>query len=507
MVRVERFAIAGILLVATALRLHALGVELWFDEIRTALRLAQLSPAELVATYESQNQHMLYSLLAELSLFLFGDGAAALRLPAVVFGVLGVAAVYALGKRVASKREGLLAAALLAVSYHDVWFSQNARGYTALAFFTLVATTLLLRALEHGRRRDWLGYAAATALGTYTHLTMLCVIAAHALVAARALRASSAAGIAPSDVRVGRRRRAWLLGFAACAILVLLAYAPVLPELWAVNTTEGRTGLVPEWSRVSWFAREVAVALDVAFARAGVAALVLALAAAGLARIARRSPRVAELFVLPVVVTALLLLVSGHHLWPRFFFFAIGFGALAVVSGALAVGEAIARLARRSPELGTAAGTVVALGIVVASAATVPAAYAPKQSFLAARDLVRRERRPEDAVAVLRPCQTVYCEYYGEDWRAISTLAELEEARSPSGRTWLVHSFPVSFQARHADMQAVLDAEFSLVGRFAGTLHDGTVLVWRAEPKPTAPTRSGGEPDTGRSDGTAAASR
>jgi hypothetical protein len=494
---VVRIALAGLLLVAAALRLHALDVEPWFDEIQTHLRLAKLSAGQIAATYDSQNHHVLYSLLAKLSLTLFGDTVEALRLPAVAFGILGVAAVYALGKQVASAREGLLAAALLAVSYHHIWFSQNARGYTALAFFSLVATSFLLRALEEGRRRDWIGYGVVAALGVYTHLTMLWVVAAHAAVALWALTRRSAARARSPLARTARSR--WLLGLGVFTVLVLVAYAPILPELWAINATQGRSGLVPEWSRLSWFAREVAVALGAAFAGAPLAVAVLLLAAAGLWRLARRRPVVGAPFVLPAALTAVVLVASGHHLWPRFFFFAIGFGALAVTSGAFAAGDRLARLSDWTRGLGPAIGTALAVSVVIASATTVPAAYAPKQSFLAARDLVRRERRPDDAVLVLRPAQQVFADYYGEDWRVVTALADLERMRSASGRTWLVASFPVTLRSRHADLRAMLDAEFSIVGRFEGTLHDGTVLVWRAEPRngttPPSPAPGAEDPE------------
>jgi uncharacterized membrane protein len=59
---------------------------------------------------------------------LFGDSGAALRLPAALFGVASLGAVYALGREVVGRREGLLAALALAFSYQHVWFSQNARG-------------------------------------------------------------------------------------------------------------------------------------------------------------------------------------------------------------------------------------------------------------------------------------------------------------------------------------------------------------------------------------------
>ena len=61
----------------------------------------------------------------------------------------------------------LAAAGLLTVSYHHVWFSQNARAYTALLFFTLIATTLCLRMCRAplvANRRTTLVYAGVMTL-------------------------------------------------------------------------------------------------------------------------------------------------------------------------------------------------------------------------------------------------------------------------------------------------------------------------------------------------------
>ena len=79
---------------------------------------------------------------------IFGDGPAALRLPAVLFGVASIAALYLFARRVTTVREALVAAALMTVSYHHIWFSQNARGYSALLFWTLVSSWLFARALR-----------------------------------------------------------------------------------------------------------------------------------------------------------------------------------------------------------------------------------------------------------------------------------------------------------------------------------------------------------------------
>jgi mannosyltransferase len=481
----EGWALAGIVLVAAALRWHGLGEEPWYDEIWTHLRCTALSFGELAATYDSQNHHILYSLLAKLSLEAFGDSTLALRLPAAAFGVLGIVAVYALGREVASRREGLFAAALLAVAYHHVWFSQNARGYTALACWCAVATWLLLRALADDSRSLWLIYGVAGALAAYTHLTMLCVVAAHAAIVLQVwLLARSRGEPAPG----------WnaLLGFAVLAVLVLALHAPIASQLWEVNTTEGRSGIVGQWSTPAWTAQELAAGLARAFSRALVGGLVLVLAAAGLWRLARRRWIVAELFVVPVLVSGALLLASGHHLWPRFFFFAIGLGALALTSGAFAAGDALARALPRLTGASETTGVALASLLVVASAASLGGVYEPKQRFRAAIDLIESDRGAGATVVVLGGLARVYRDYYGKDWPRVATVAELEAGRS-RGRTWLVHTFPLAVRARYPEIQARLDEEFTIVGRFDGTLHGGTVLVWRSKDGPRVAGQGSGD--------------
>ena len=172
-----------LLLASTGLRLYRLDEGLWLDEILTYVRYARLPLGDIVRTFDSENQHFLYSILASLSFQIFGESGWALRLPAVLFGVASILALYLLGKEVAGSVEGLLAAALMAFSYHHLWFSQNARGYTGMLFWTLLSSWFMLRGLKNGRLADWLAYGASAALGTYTHLTMGFVIFGQLIVA------------------------------------------------------------------------------------------------------------------------------------------------------------------------------------------------------------------------------------------------------------------------------------------------------------------------------------
>src|SRR5262245_406854 len=106
-------ALALLCAVGLGLRLWHLGTDLWLDEVLTLVDFLRLPAREIVATFPSQNQHMLYSLLGRASVVVFGESFAAARLPAVMFGVASIWALFLLGRRLAGIREALLASALM----------------------------------------------------------------------------------------------------------------------------------------------------------------------------------------------------------------------------------------------------------------------------------------------------------------------------------------------------------------------------------------------------------
>ena len=472
----EPLLVVGILLVATLLRLHELGDELWFDEIITWLRVSRLDAGAILTTYESQNQHLLYSLLARGALVLFGDTPAALRAPAAAFGVLSIAALYPLGRDLLSRREALLAAALLAVSQQHVWFSQNARGYSALLFFTLLSSWLLLRALADDRPRRWIVWAVATSLGLAVHLTMLFVVGAHLVIVLRRR--------VKQTQRFRRPLSGPLLGFAVAAALTVLVYAPIVPQILAVTAVEGRSGSIPEWSSSGWAASEMLQALNESFPQPLLASSMLAIGLVGAWTLRRRAPVLLELLVLPVAIGLAVVLGSGHNVWPRLFFFAIGFATLTLVAGAVALGERCGRLLAHEPARITAAGTLLAMLLIVAAATALPNAYGPKQDHAGALALIDAELRPGDVVVTTGPSVPIVQEYYGRDWPRVGTGDELARVRQGASRTWLVHSFPIQLHARRAEIARMLERDFVLIARFPGTLRGGDVLVWRSDHPP-----------------------
>jgi len=235
--------LALILGLATLLRVYALGVGPWFDEILTHVRYVRIPLGQIVTSYDSQNQHLLFSVFARLTTWLLGDGVWQLRLPAAIFGVAGIAALWPVTLRLYGARIALLATALLACSYHHVWFSQNARGYTGLMLWTVLSGWYLLRGLEGEGNRAWCGYAVCVALGFYTHLTMIFVVAGHgAMVAWRFFRRDGRT--------LSQRLEPLLFGLLPAGLLTLTLYAPVLPQLLGGTLEHG--GAVKQWSNPVW---------------------------------------------------------------------------------------------------------------------------------------------------------------------------------------------------------------------------------------------------------------
>lgn len=108
----------------------------------------------------------------------FGHGPELLRAPALVAGALTIPAVYLLGIRTVGRAAALLAAALAALSPFMIYYSTEARAYGVMMLMVVASTLAMLVALDTGRARWWVAYAAASCAGLYAHYTCAFVLAA-----------------------------------------------------------------------------------------------------------------------------------------------------------------------------------------------------------------------------------------------------------------------------------------------------------------------------------------
>lgn len=469
-IRYAGWILAALIAVGATLRFYALGEGLWYDEIMALVRYAREPLPYILTTYDSQNQHMLFSILANWSIGLFGDSAWVLRLPAALFGVGSLWATWWLGTMVASRREALLATALLTASYHHVWFSQNARGYVVLLFFALVSTALLVRLLRSDRANGWgpmVAFATVSALGAYTVTSAVFVTVGQFLVWSV---------LAFNSKRRGERLGwpAWMpmIGFVVAGTITIQLYAPVLPQLLFTATKPTMGGVQTDWKDPIWFIREALRVLGQGVPGGLVtvgAAMVIGLA--GVVSYLRRSPAVLALMLAPAVITAAAMLVTAHNLWPRLFFFSAGFAALLAVRGVMVL--ASLALGARGPLVATA---FLALG-AVASLTTVPRAWNPKQDFIGARDFVEANRAPNDAVVMLDLTRFPYERYLQTGWQFAGNAPALAEIEAGHDRTWVLYTFPARLSATQPELWEHVQRSYNRAARFGGTVGGGAVIV------------------------------
>ena len=480
-------ALLALAVVALALRLFRLDSCLWLDEVLTMVDFARAPLGHVLSSFPNQNQHMLYSLLANSAIGVFGEHAWALRLPSVVFGVASLWALFLLGRKVIGETGALAACALMTVSYHHIWFSQNARGYMGLLLFSTLATWLWLEASERDEWRVWILYSVTGFLGMWIHSTMLFVLGSHAL-----LQACFA--IWKGDWRNGANRKA-LVAWLLCATFTAQAQGLALPEFF--RTAVHEVSMPSEWTNPFWVVAESVRSLRLGFASFAVLISGAAMVAFGWFDVLRRDGRAALAMVLPPLLGGGSMLVLAHNLWPRFFFFSMGFALLIVIHGALAFPPFLARLVR-APESGSRlaryAGVAAVALVIVASASTVPRCYAlPKQDYTGARDFVESAGTPADSVVVVGLAGHVYGKYYAPRWFVAQTAQELESFESAHPRAALVYTLPIELKAFHPELWQAVASDFETVKVFPGTLGGGEVFVCRPKARPSdasAPART-----------------
>jgi len=473
-----------ITLFGLALRLTNLDADLWLDEIATVATYAARPLAEVYGSYLSPGNHLLNSLLLKLSVFTFGESEWSVRLPAALLGVATIPALYWVARMAMTETAAAGAAMILSVSYHHIFFSQNARGYSGFLLFTLLSTGFLASALRRDRAWKWAAYAFCATLGFAALMITAFVVIAHAIVAAFALGSLRRRG-----VWVGALGMRLILTFAAAGFLSFQIYAVALPDVVAIYPTVYSTrgsGYAPLSLE---FLRELLRGLSEGFQRGVVAVPFVALAAVGFLVLLRRHWVIASSFALALAATVGFLIWRGQSIAPRFLLPGLLLAILSVmatIDSAAAVVARRRRLSRRM-ELRLVAGTAAVLA--GASLLALPSYYAaPKQPYRAALNYIDGPLSGADPVIVVYPATGGF-QYYlrkakvrdSSRFRFVQSPAGLDSALAaqPDGRSVLVTTLFRALRAESSDLADLIERDWIPVAVFRGTLGDGDIRIWR----------------------------
>lgn len=350
------------------------------------------------------------SLLELASVAVFGQHDWSVRLPAAVFGILTVPAMYWLARPVMSGWQSLSVAFLTAVSYHHVWFSQNARGYSGYLFFCVLATAALWRVLETPNKRWVWTYGIAATLALASLIIAAFVVPTHVLLAAAVvfMRHRRGESVAPLVRRL-------VIAFGITAVGGLILYGPTAIQLLRVVGTayvKAGTGFQPVSLE---FVVETLRGLSAGFGSLALVGAIpfLALVAIGTLSLMRRAWVIVLSFIVPLVLMAAVVIMRGWLTSPRFFIGIVPLAFLVAVESLDLVARTLARFVKsdqRARVHNALAGMAVAV-CALALGLGLPRYYAiPKQPFKASIAAFQARAKPDDAIIAM------YQAFWGFDY-------------------------------------------------------------------------------------------
>lgn len=163
------------------LRIHNLnGIPLRGDEAFSAFNWAQMPINQSLSEIAPIEPHppLTYVFFHIWNLIIGGiESPFALRLFGVLINLMGIPAMYALGKHLTQDRlVGIICALMWAIHPFEIWHSQDFRNYAIWAGLSATSLWLGLRLIHHRKTIDWLLYgvvALITGLTFYTELLTL----------------------------------------------------------------------------------------------------------------------------------------------------------------------------------------------------------------------------------------------------------------------------------------------------------------------------------------------
>lgn len=418
-----------------------------------------------------------------------GTGEAALRTLPACFSSLSVLLTYALARRLASPRVGLLAAFLLAASPFDIMAAQEARMYPLLSVLAVGSSLALVVSAERGSPVRWGLYVLLATMMVYTHYLGLLVLLGHGIWIAALERRAAAA---------------WLASMLAATLL----YAPWFTALFtqamhAGQLTRSPNGVVPYLTAdalLALFAFGGSLFGSATYFGQGRSSgaeplLVLlpfiALLWRGVASL-QTQPRALGLVGLPLLVTigvAAPISVSKPLFYPRVFSFLVPFYAVLLAQGTAATAEAAGRYRRLA-----LAGLVA---MVLACGTPVLARYyfdpsARPYHWRAAAEWVAGEAAPGDYVLFVGKAAEDSLTYYYRPqtpWRTLQlrrdprptfTSDTARQLAQHYRRLWLVLSTP--FGPTNAAVQRQLLPALSGAFRVTAGREFNQVWIYLLEP-------------------------
>lgn len=173
-----------IVLLGLFLRLYQLDTEsLWVDEAFALKHAQHATVSEVIDSVKSiEGAPPGYYVFLHYWIKLSGNSAFSARLPSVIFGVLSIFLIFAVGHLLFNRNIALLSSFFFSTSMIQVLYSQEARLYSLFTFLTLLSAYSFIKWYKESHHRYLLLYALSMVLAIYTNYLTIIIIALYTLI-------------------------------------------------------------------------------------------------------------------------------------------------------------------------------------------------------------------------------------------------------------------------------------------------------------------------------------
>lgn len=388
-----------LLALAALLRFYKLDSQLWLDEV-----------VALVNSYRDPFWKILTTL----------------------FGVAGVFMFYKLSCRFSGEGEALLGTALLALSYHHIYFSQDARGYTLYLFLALAAIcSMPTRARDDGPKPLHL-------------LAMLALI----------------------------------------TLFILLLYAPIISDSLSYVKGPVYEPTVSQGARAFDLIAELFNGLKSTFSNWPVLTGAALVCTIGGLDFLRQDPVALAVLVVPLIISVAAMGVIGAAAHAPYFLLALITAYLLGTRGLVLLGRTLLRRFSKSALIRPA----MAVGLVAFAALPLRAYYSmSKQDFLGALRQVRAVAGPSDRTMAAGLAAHIYRIYYAPDFPAVKNLSDLMRGEASGRALWVITTFERVEARQRPDLLARLRKDYQLMHLLPASTGDGEMRIYFRLASPSIP--------------------
>jgi uncharacterized membrane protein len=181
------YIVGLIMIVSVCIRVINISIEeLWYDEIFGVLISHFTGSIYDIVEYSKESYYTpLYYIVLRYWTYLFDTSATSVRLLSIAFSSASIPIIYLLGKKMFTKKIGLLATLFMMLSPLHVEFAQEARPYAIISFFALLSMYFFWQfILKPAKNRNLVIILVINLLGVYMHYDYFIVIVTQVIIIA-----------------------------------------------------------------------------------------------------------------------------------------------------------------------------------------------------------------------------------------------------------------------------------------------------------------------------------